>query len=89
MSSLWDVKEPTQYLRRVEDEVTGVVAVIRGCMGGWVGGYSRSTSAIIIINNKQTNKQTNTTKDRPQHRELHVLLLFANTVRVFLRPIGI
>ena len=32
---LWDVKEPTHYSRRVGDEVPGVVAVLRECMGGW------------------------------------------------------
>ena len=28
ISSLWDVKEPTHYSRRVGDEVPGVVAVL-------------------------------------------------------------
>ena len=33
ISSLWDVKEHTHYSRRVGDEVPGVVAVLRECMG--------------------------------------------------------
>ena len=36
ISSLWDVKEPTHYSRRVGDEVPGVVAVLSEFMGGWV-----------------------------------------------------
>ena len=28
LSSLWDVKEPTRYLKTVGDEVPGVVAVL-------------------------------------------------------------
>ena len=28
ISSLWDLKEPTHYLRRVGDEVPGVLAVL-------------------------------------------------------------
>ena len=41
ISSLWDVKKPTHYSRRVGNEVPGVVAVLRECMHG----YSRSTAA--------------------------------------------
>ena len=37
ISSLWDVKEPTLYSRRVGDEFPGVVAVLCEYMGGWVG----------------------------------------------------
>ena len=37
ISSLWDVKEPTHYSRRVGDEVPGVVAVLCMYTGGWVG----------------------------------------------------
>ena len=33
-SSMWDVKEPTHYSKRVEYEVPGVVAVLCECMGG-------------------------------------------------------
>ena len=36
ISSLWDVKEPTHYSRRVGDEVPGVVVVLCVYMGGWV-----------------------------------------------------
>ena len=36
ISSLWDVKEPTHYSRRVGNEVPGVVAVLCVYMGGWV-----------------------------------------------------
>ena len=35
ISSMWDVKEPTDYSRRVEHEVPGVVAVLCECMGGY------------------------------------------------------
>ena len=28
ISSLWDFKEPTHYLRRVRDKVPGIVAVL-------------------------------------------------------------
>ena len=31
INSLWDVKEPTQYSRRVKDEVPGVVTVLCEC----------------------------------------------------------
>jgi len=34
ISSMWDVKEPTLYLRRVGNEVPGVVAVL--CGVAWV-----------------------------------------------------
>ena len=38
ISSLWDVKKPTLYSRRVGDEVHRVVAVLCEYMGGaWVG----------------------------------------------------
>ena len=36
ISSLWDVKKPTHYSRRVGDEVPGVVSVLCEYMGGWV-----------------------------------------------------
>ena len=32
IGSLWDVKEPMHYSRRVGDEVPGVVAVLRECV---------------------------------------------------------
>ena len=35
ISSMWDVKEPTHYLKRVGDKVPGVVAVLCECMGGY------------------------------------------------------
>ena len=36
ISSLWYVKEPTHYSRRVGVEVPRVVAVLCVYMGGWV-----------------------------------------------------
>ena len=35
ISSLRDVKEPTHYSNRVGHEVSGVVAVLCECMGGY------------------------------------------------------
>jgi len=35
ISSMWDVKEPTHYSKRVGHEVPGVVAVLCQCMGGY------------------------------------------------------
>ena len=35
ISSMWDVKEPTHYSKRVGHEVPGVVAVLCECMGGY------------------------------------------------------
>ena len=35
ISSMWDVKEPTHYSKRVGHEVPGVVAVLCDCMGGY------------------------------------------------------
>ena len=34
ISSMWDVKEPTHYTKRVGHEVPGVVAVLCKGMGG-------------------------------------------------------
>ena len=33
ISSIWDIKEPTHYSRRVGHEVPGVVAVLYCCEG--------------------------------------------------------
>ena len=33
ISSMWDVKEPTHYSKRVGYEVPGVVAVLCECLG--------------------------------------------------------
>ena len=63
--SLWDVKEPTHYSRRVGDEVPGVVAALCEYMDGWVGlagphqlNSCRNFNLLKQINNKQiTNKQ--------------------------------
>ena len=35
ISSMWDVKEPTHYSKRVGHEVPGDVAVFCECMGGY------------------------------------------------------
>ena len=35
ISSMWDVKEPTHYSKRVGYEVPGVVAALGECMGGF------------------------------------------------------
>ena len=35
ISSMWDVKEPTHYSKRVGHEIPGVVGVLCGCMGGY------------------------------------------------------
>ena len=62
ISSLWDVKEPTHYSRRVGDEVPGVVAVLRECMGGWAEQVPISCIAAntsTCSNKEITNKQTN------------------------------
>ena len=35
ISSMWDVKEPTNYSKRVGHEVPSVVAVLCECLGGY------------------------------------------------------
>ena len=57
-SSLWEVKEPTHYLRIVGDEVPGVVAVLRECMGGcvyYIAGPHQLNSCQILNLLKQIN----------------------------------
>ena len=61
ISSLWVVKEPTHYSKRVGDEVPAVVAVFRECLGGWVKQVHISCVAAntSTCSNKINNKQTN------------------------------
>ena len=59
ISSLWDVKKPTHFSRRVGDEVPGVVAVLCKYMGVSIAGPHQLNSCqnfnlLKQINNKQT-----------------------------------
>ena len=61
LCSLWDVKEPTHYSRKVGDEVPRVVAVLCECVGAWVGisdlhqlNSCQNFNLLKRINNKQS-----------------------------------
>ena len=50
ISSMWDVKVPTHYSKRVGHEVPGVVAVLCECMGGYSeGDIPRMGLRVIFI----------------------------------------
>ena len=49
ISSLWDVKEPTHYSKRVGHEVPGVVAVLCECMDGFGLGNLPSKGPRVLL----------------------------------------
>ena len=49
ISSMWEVKEPTHYSKRVGNEVPGVVAVLCECMGGFEFGNLPSKGPRILL----------------------------------------
>ena len=53
ISSMWDVKEPTHYSKRVGHEVPGIVTVLCECMGGFGLGNILSSRGTLcsIVNN--------------------------------------